>query len=211
MDNEDNTTEDGNDKKSLKNVTFIKCWKCGKVAVDAVKCLECGAFKRGGKRDNAGKKPYSKKVETEQARMRFRHRVNRSANRLFNAQLDLALGEKYMYVRKKKKDGTVYTELVTDPDIIAEYIDDDGETLNSSGEDYYYISVRGANNQAIQNLLDRAYGKAPEKIELEGKFFSAEKLEISIVEGHSNELIEGEVVDERSDSIEAESETTEGI
>ena len=133
-----------------------------------------------------------------EVKRKFVERVNKAADRLFNAQLDIALGEKFLMVRIPINDekSKYKTEVVTDPEIIAEYLDDNGATLNNSGDDYYYMTTRPANNQAIQSMLDRAFGKAPEKIEIEGAFFKANKLEINIVQKRNDDdIINGEIVE----------------
>jgi len=183
--------------EKLDSIELDKCRKCHHISVDAVKCLKCGTYRNGGKRENAGRKVLQKTIETIEVKRKFIDRVNRKADLLFNAQLDIAIGEKYLMVRipideSKKK---YRTEIVTDPEIIKEYIDDNGQTLNSSGDDYYFMTTRPANNQAIESMLNRAFGKAPEKIEIEGSFFKANKLEINIVQKRDNGLDEEDIID----------------
>jgi len=183
--------------EKLDSIQFDKCRKCYQVAVDAVKCLKCGTYRLGGKRENSGRKVLQKTIETIEVKRKFIDRVNKKADKLFNAQLDIAIGEKYLMVRipideSKKK---YKTEIVEDPEIIKEYIDDNGQTLNSSGDDYYFMTTRPANNQAIESMLNRAFGKAPEKIEIEGSFFKANKLEINIVQKRDNGLDEEDIID----------------
>lgn len=185
--------------EKLTEIQLDICRKCNQRAVDTVKCLKCGTFRIGGKRENAGRKILPKTIETMEVKRKFVERVNKAADRLFNAQLDIALGEKFLMVRIPINDekSKYKTEVVTDPEIIAEYLDDNGATLNNSGDDYYYMTTRPANNQAIQSMLDRAFGKAPEKIEIEGSFFKANKLEINIVQKRNDDdVIDGEVVKE---------------
>lgn len=182
-------------EEKLNEIELDKCRKCHQISVDAVKCLKCGTYRIGGKRENAGRKMLPSTIEAREVKMRFVERVNKNANRLFNAQLDLAIGEKYLMVRIPLDEGKkkYKTEVVTDPEIIAEYLDDNGQTLNNSGDDYYFMTTRPANNQAIESLLNRAFGKAPEKIEVEGSFFKAEKLEINIVDSTKQEVVEAEI------------------
>jgi hypothetical protein len=188
--------------EKLTEIQLDVCRKCNKRAVDTVKCLKCGAFRNGGKRENSGRKILPRTIETMEVKRKFVERVNKAADRLYNAQLDIALGEKFLMVRIPINDekSKYKTEVVTDPDIIAEYIDDNGVTLNNSGDDYYYMTTRPANNQAIQSMLDRAFGKAPEKIEIEGSFFKANKLEINIVQKRNeDDIIDGDIIEDKDE------------
>lgn len=188
--------------EKLTEIQLDPCRKCNQRAVDAVKCLKCGAFRNGGQRKNSGRKILPRTIETMEVKRKFVERVNKAADRLYNAQLDIALGEKFLMVRIPINDekSKYKTEVVTDPEIIAEYLDDNGTTLNNSGDDYYYMTTRPANNQAIQSMLDRAFGKAPEKIEIEGAFFKANKLEINIVQKRNDDdIFEGEVVEDTNE------------
>lgn len=125
----------------------------------------------GGARAGAGRPKGSMNPDTKlrvAAKAEFQRRVARKVAPLFNAQFDLAIGEKYLMVKHvdyedgKKK---VSVEVVTNIDLIKQYIDDDGVSLNE-GEDYYYMSVKPANNQALDSLLNRAFGKADESLDL---------------------------------------------
>ena len=44
-------------------------------------------------------------------------------------------------------------------------------------------------------MLNRAFGKAPEKIEIEGSFFKANKLEINVVQKRDDDLDEDDIID----------------
>lgn len=144
----------------------------------------------GGARPGAGRKPgsLSQKTKTAMAvKKEINARIAANADKLLNAQLGLALGETFLFVKRpiEDKDGKVTrheTEVVEDLDIIKEYVDDDGYSLNNNGDDYYFISRKGANNQAIESLLNRGFGKATEKVEIEGGFFKANTLNINIID-----------------------------
>lgn len=136
---------------------------------------------RGGARPGAGRRLHGKNPDTiirEETIRQFKDRVAKNTDRIFNAQLDLAIGEKYLMVKRVTgtgKDRKTWVEVVDDMETIKEYIDDDGESLNAdAGEDYYYMSTRGANNSALDSLLNRAYGKAEEKMDVTS---NGEKLE----------------------------------
>ena len=170
--------------------------------------------KLGGAREGAGRPKGALNKRTKgalQAKQRFIERVHKNIDKIFNAQLDLALGEKILMVKvtERDSDGRVkrsYHEAVTDPEIIAQYLDNEYGAVNSNYEqmgddEFYYMTTRPANNQALQSLLDRAYGKAPEKIDIGGSFFKVNDLNIQIIDPKYEEKIErkeieGEVVEE---------------
>ena len=158
----------------------------------------------GGARPGAGMKKgtITKPKQEKLAVMKgFRERVQKHADHLFNAQYDLAVGEKYLMVRRRIGSGDKVkykTEVVTDVEVIKEYIDNP-EILNKSGDDYYYITTRAPSNQALDSLLDRGLGKPTEKIEIEGGFFKADKLIIEVTDDRA--------IEPERDIIEIESET----
>lgn len=109
------------------------------------------------------------------AKRRFVNRVIRSSDKLFNAQLDKAIGEKYLMVKitERTPRGAVrreYHEIVDDPKVILEYLDGelDNGTPIGDADHWYYMTTKPADNLAIANMLDRAYGKPTEKVELGG-------------------------------------------
>lgn len=164
--------------------------------------------KTGGAMPGAGrpKGPQSLAKRTKaEAKERFIERVQQNVDTLFAAQLSLAKGEQHLFVKYhtgEGKDRRAHIDIVTDPELISEYLTDNGYTLNQESDDeYYYISTRPANNQAIDSLLNRAFGKAPEKIEIEGGFFKANNLKIEIVQPKVIENIEeGEIIEHESES-----------
>lgn len=122
----------------------------------------------GGKRAGAGKKKGSTASHTKEALEKKRHiqsRVGRNINKLVNAQLNLAQGCTYLY-RIDKETNTKGKEvqkhaLVTDEEEILAYLDGNQEDGN-----YYYITTDKPDNRAIENLLDRAYGRPAQTLEV---------------------------------------------
>ena len=101
-------------------------------------------------------------------------RVARNATKLLNAQMNIAEGCTFLFVKRKDRKGNFFqAEQITDPEIIRQYVD--GEL--ASGEDYYYISTQRPENNAINSLFDRAFGKPIQKTELTGKDGGAIALE----------------------------------
>ncbi|MDQ0672949.1 hypothetical protein QFZ36_000510 [Pseudarthrobacter siccitolerans] len=123
---------------------------------------------RGGARPGAGRKPGVQEAATiERAAVlaAYRARVARNADRLFNSQLALAEGLQILFrVDKDSKGNDLPAVQVTDAAEIKAYID--GET---EGEEYYFISTKTPDNRAIDSMLDRAFGKAQQSIDLTSK------------------------------------------
>lgn len=129
------------------------------------------ATQHGGAREGAGRPKGSENADTKRRRMAasiFKDRVAKHADKLFNAQLDKAVGEKFLFVKttvnKGKKNERTETSIVTDPETIKMFLDDE---LNQQGDDdYYFISTKGADNYAIESLLNRAFGTAVKAVDL---------------------------------------------
>ena len=163
--------------------------------------------KNGGARPGAGMpKGYVtlKKRTALEAKNRFIERVHGHVDELFDAQLQLAKGETVVMVKIKERDEKgavkkIYHEIVTDPETIKQVIDNEYGTQDVYDDDlndqdhYHYVVTKPANNQAIEGMLNRAYGKAPEKVEIEGGFFKVDNLNIVI---KAPEKLSGESEDE---------------
>jgi hypothetical protein len=127
----------------------------------------------GGARPGAGRPKGSMNDSTKTrmvAKQEFISRVAKNANRLFNAQFTKAVGEQFLMVRYTTgsgKDKKTHVDQVTDPELIKQFINDE---LNGADDDeYYYISTKPIDNMAIQGLLDRAFGRAAEKVTIDGE------------------------------------------
>lgn len=147
--------------------------------------------------NRVGRKPGSMNRATKDAKIakkRFIERVTMHADELFNAQLALAKGMNVLMVTRTTgtgKNRKRWTEMVDDPHTIQRYLDqelaaEDGEDYDDMNDEghYYFMTTRPPDNKALDSLLNRAFGKAPEKIEIEGGFFIAQKMQIEVVEGH---------------------------
>ena len=157
--------------------------------------------KNGGKRPGAGfplGQMKKKTLERRAIKKAFDQRIMQHADRLFNAQLALAVGEQYLMVKVTTGEGKNKKskhEAIKDPEIIQRFLDDNNGSPTSLEEEghWYYLSTKGANNQAIDSLLNRGFGKPTEKIEIEGgNFFKADTMTINIVKARSKEEIEDE-------------------
>lgn len=136
--------------------------------------------KNGGARPGAGRKKGGKNASSlakDAALRAFRERVVNAADRLFNAQVSLATGTQMLFVVHTDSKGVRRKpEIVTDIHTITRFLDEnegeDGVMDNqyaedSKAEDYYFLTTTPPNNQALQSLLDRAFGKAVQNIDLD--------------------------------------------
>lgn len=151
--------------QEIKGVPSGPCEVCGKDTHDTAGHGKAGGARKGGGRKAHGKN--QKTLEREKVLEGFRQRVNKHADRLFNAQANLATGEQYLYCKTTTEDSkgkrTSHTEIVTDPEIIRQYLDDE---LDTSNDEYYYLSTKPANNMAIDSLLNRAFGTPQKSIDV---------------------------------------------
>jgi hypothetical protein len=113
----------------------------------------------------------------------FRNKVMESADVLFNSQLHLARGQTYLYKIEKElqigpKGGKKYVsskpKIVTSTAEIESYLrglirDGDMEDENDPNATYYFLTTKEPDNRAIDSMLDRAFGKSSQSIELGNK------------------------------------------
>ncbi|CAB4151666.1 hypothetical protein UFOVP585_30 [uncultured Caudovirales phage] len=127
--------------------------------------------KQGGARKGAGRPP-GKQTErvrlAHEAKNRMMQRIHQNADRLVNAQLQLAIGCTYLFKRMKLSNG-VWTRynLVKDLGEITQYMDGDFE--DDSSVVYVMLTADKPDAKAIDSMLDRGFGRAPVTIELPDK------------------------------------------
>lgn len=147
----------------------------------------------GGKRPGAGRKPGSLNQKTIIEQMEadeLRERVKKVSSMLITNQIGLAAGQTFLYkIRKvveKNDEGKVTKitklkpELVVDQREIEEYLGGLVENGNLDDEKatFYFLTTKEPDSHAINTLLDRAYGRAPQesKIDLTTKGESLNKI-----------------------------------
>lgn len=133
------------------------------------KSISDGRANNGGARRGAGH-PKGKKTDrvvTREAALRaFRDKVAAVADQLFITQFNMARGEQFLFHVKTVGKGAKArreTVVVTDVELIKLYL---MEELDNTDEDYYFISTKAANNQALDSLLNRTFGTAQQSIDL---------------------------------------------
>lgn len=123
----------------------------------------------GGLRVNAGRPAGLLNKETiarEIAKKDFNNRVYRATEQLYNAQFSIATGVQILfridkiYDVKTKRYQKQKPVIVDDLDEIADYLDGAYDNMtDESDPSYYYITAHKPDNKAIDSLMDRAYGK----------------------------------------------------
>lgn len=129
--------------------------------------------KKGGVQPGGGRPKGSLNKSTLEQRKvleAFNQRVMAKADALFNAQLTLAVGSMKVFRIDETEDSNGKKKrehvLVTDADEIKALLDEhDGNAGVVEGV-YYYFQEVAPDNKAIEAMLNRALGKAVDKIEI---------------------------------------------
>ena len=95
----------------------------------------------------------------------YKLRILKNVNRLFNAQMQIAEGCSFLYRKEKNEEGVMgKAELVTDPNEIQDYIDEEYD----EDKKYYYITTKEPSVKALDSFIDRVFGKPKQSINLGG-------------------------------------------
>lgn len=148
-----------------------------------------GKKRGGGKQPGAGR-PKGRKnnatIEREAALEAFKNGVTKRANALMNVQTMLAFGTikvfrietEYSGSGKNRKATRKKPVLVSDDEEIINALDytyGDGESPNDD-ETYYFVTTKDPENNAINSLLDRTFGKPKEQIAIKHTGLSLKEL-----------------------------------
>lgn len=153
------------EKESLKNNS-----NPDKTVDNSAKPVDKSVSKRGGARPGAGRpkgKMEAKTIEKMHIKKAFEDRVAKNADQLFNAQMSVALGCQYLFKRERSGTGKKARwgkfMIVEDPEEILKYLD--GEFKNSATK-YFMLSTEKPDVKAIDSLLDRGFGRAPQNLNI---------------------------------------------
>ena len=134
-----------------------------------------------GGRPKGSKNPST--LERDRVAEAMRQRVYKLAGKLMNAQSSLALGIAHLYRIDEIKKGNKTTRskpiLITSQSEIENYLEnsDEGQPwVDEDSKAYYFITTVKPDNQAINSLLDRSFGKAKESVELSGTVMTLPQL-----------------------------------
>jgi len=134
-----------------------------------------GKSNRGGARPGCGR-PRGKPSELTLLRKRtedaLHERILHRADEIISNQLQLSKGHSYLYKIVTTKGIKGKPQLVKDQNEIIRYLareeDCEGQE-NIPANIYYYITTEKPDNQAINSMLDRVFGKAVSRVEMTGK------------------------------------------
>jgi len=137
--------------------------------------------KNGGARPGAGRKKGGENEDTRKRRIaekEYKERVVAHIHDLFNSQLNLAKGLTYMFRVDETEDDKgkkirkhVRVEIPSEMIAVLDELDGDesGRVDDPAGEEkYYYLTTKDPDNRAIDSMMDRVFGKAPQTIEHSG-------------------------------------------
>lgn len=166
----------------------------GQSQIDREKEIIEGEIKaKGGYRPGAGRPRGSTNRETKKIKSKERtikERVTKNLTSLINAQLTLAKGQNFLYEihmrnvgGKRKPQHT----LVTDPKKIKAYMDGDYDE-----DHFFYVTTKEPDGKAIENLLDRAFGKSTTNANVDTNFNVNIMQYEQINAGHREALVEGD-------------------
>jgi hypothetical protein len=123
---------------------------------------------KGGARVGAGRKPGKKEkhtIEKEKARVLWEKEMLKQMRPILQAQLVLARGSVIMMQRRMIKGKRVGDfERVENESEIARLLNSDCQN-----DDFYILAPKDPNGKAIQDIMDRLFGKPKETMELSGK------------------------------------------
>lgn len=144
----------------------------------------------GGKREGAGRPAGATSEETKaqrEALAKFKERVRKRLDRLFNAQASLAEGLQYLYKGEMDDKGKMEYTQITDPDEIKAALDAGLDKMEDGK--IFFITAKDPDTKALDSLLDRTFGKAKEVIELDNKKPLAKvQLELVLPDGRRENL-----------------------
>ena len=127
--------------------------------------------KKGGRK--AGAVSLVRKLELKQKEVMERMIYKKTAP-LIRAGMISAMGQNFVYRIDEERDskGKLLNRkhvLVTDPDEIANALDNIEEGGQDPEEKFYYVTTKEPDIRAVEMLLNRAYGKPKESLKVEGE------------------------------------------
>jgi len=126
--------------------------------------------KKGGAMPGAGRPKGSMNKSTHEQKLAeqyLKNRVIKGIKPLINSQMSLAEGCSFLYMIETYKNGQKSKPiLIKEQSTIEAYLN--GE-LEKGDKEYYYIYTERPDNKALDSLLDRVFGKAPQTLRGEGE------------------------------------------
>lgn len=136
----------------------------------------------GGARPGAGRKKGGMNAATKRVMRQkklYEQRALKHVQELLSAQLTVAKGVQMLFVIHTDSKGVRRKpELITSVDTITKFLDEnegvdgvlkseaEGRDPKSKVEDYYFMTTKVPDTKAIENILDRVFGKSPQTLDL---------------------------------------------
>lgn len=120
--------------------------------------------KKGGPQPGSGRpkgRLNQSTIDAMAVKKEYQDKIRKQADRLFNAQMNLAEGVTMLFrVEKDSKGNDRKPELVTSQEEIAQFIEEcGGYDGQMNGDTYYFLTTKVPDSRTISDMLDRAMGR----------------------------------------------------
>lgn len=127
--------------------------------------------KKGGPQPGSGRpkgRLNKSTIEAMAVKKEYLNKIRQQADRLFNAQMNLAEGATMLFkVEKDHKGNNKKPELVTSQHEISRFIEEcGGYDGKMDGDTYYFLTTKLPDSRTITDMLDRALGKPEQSIDV---------------------------------------------
>ena len=127
--------------------------------------------KKGGAQPGAGRPKgvvNKSTLEAMAVKRKYQDKIRAQADRLFNAQMNLAEGVTMLFkIHTDTKGNRSKPELVTSQSEITQFIEECGGYDGKIGDnDYYFLTTKVPDSKTITDMLDRAMGKPEAKLDV---------------------------------------------
>lgn len=143
--------------------------------------------RKGGPQPGSGRpkgKLNKSTLDAMAVKKEYQEKIRKQADRLFNAQMNLAEGVTMLFrVKKDKKGNSLKPELVTSQYEISKFIEEcGGYDGKMNGDTYYFLTTKVPDSRTISDMLDRAMGKPEATLDLKNNGDSFDVPTIRIID-----------------------------
>lgn len=120
-------------------------------------------------------------LDAMKVKKEYEDKIRAQADRLFNAQMNLAEGVTMLFrIEKDSKGNNKKPELVTSESEISQFIEEcGGYDGQMNGDTYYFLTTKVPDSRTISDMLDRAMGKPAASLDVTS---NGETLKTALVE-----------------------------
>lgn len=127
--------------------------------------------RKGGPQPGSGRpkgKLNQSTLDAMAVKKEYQEKIRKQADRLFNAQMNLAEGVTMLFkVEKDSKGNNKKPELVTSEYTISRFIEEcGGYDGKMDGDTYYFLTTKVPDSRTISDMLDRAMGKPEQALDV---------------------------------------------